>query len=897
MSNQTEWRWADPTGQQRLVREEDLRKALESGVIPANAPVWTRGWSAWKPAHDVPELSGKTVAPANGDVPPPPNFIVAAQDAFEGKAAPAPQGPAEPPPPPRYVPIAAQTQPQVPPAPGSDTKVDAPKPAPAPAPPRTITKPSMTATKQPVTLGTSGASKPPPLPTSASKPPPLPVKARKSSAPPPLPAAAKKKSIAPPPPAPAPAPVVKSPPAHLTRTAPSPGNARSAFKETQRPPAGVAPPSMELPPISQSRQTLQVAVAPPPMMPKLDPLPASAVAVPPASLSYEPPKEPPSKFPTLMMFGEDTVPNAGPPAASHEEAPPIVVPPPEPSSVTHAVTRPPPWGEGAVGIDIPKSPPVPGARESEAPRPMELSSSDLTSEARIEVVKAQPLIAAERPRTMAGLGPDTLAHNRAALEKAQQSPPPAPLSQSDVAATTRRTAVKEEDARTDSSVPPPRVSPLAPAPRASGAKLHDLQQLARERAARASDAARHLYADIRERTRDKPRWFLPAIAGGSAFVVLILLVAGVKAAFGTSSSGSSAASSTASTSSSAIARTPGSSDSILPTPKTVARPITCKATGAPHDVAPKALIGSGVEVAAVGGQFALGFAVAPKEATLELLDATSLASASALHLRSNDPVRRVLALDASKAAVDSDRKGDKLQGRRTLRASPPIDVGAMDGGIAWAPHGTDKGVKLWSLTDAEAPVEALRGEALQSGGFAIAFRQSGAIHFGAFAGAPPAPLAGLGHAQGLGPQIGSPAIAVSGDHVMVAWADRASSAEPWGIRYVAFKVGEENVQAKSFSLPPGGLGEQAMSPGLTTLGAGRFLLVWTEGPVSSHQVRGVAFGDGGPVGDAFTASAEGMNAGQGQAAVIEGGRGVVAFLASSGKSFEVRAAPIQCAEK
>ena len=107
MSNQTEWRWADPTGQQRLVREDDLRKALESGTVPANAPVWTRGWSAWKPAHDVPELSGKTTpmtTPPNGDVPPPPNFIVAAQDAFEGKAAPVPAGPAEPPPPPRYVP-------------------------------------------------------------------------------------------------------------------------------------------------------------------------------------------------------------------------------------------------------------------------------------------------------------------------------------------------------------------------------------------------------------------------------------------------------------------------------------------------------------------------------------------------------------------------------------------------------------------------------------------------------------------------------------------------------------------------------------------------------------------------------------------------------------------------
>jgi len=67
--------------------------------------------------------------------------------------------------------------------------------------------------------------------------------------------------------------------------------------------------------------------------------------------------------------------------------------------------------------------------------------------------------------------------------------------------------------------------------------------------------------------------------------------------------------------------------------------------------------------------------------------------------------------------------------------------------------------------------------------------------------------------------------------------------------------------------------------------------------VSSHQVRAVAFGENGVVGDAFTASAEGVNAGQGQAAVLEGGRGVIAFLAGSGKSFEVAATPIQCVEK
>ena len=206
VSNQTEWRWADPTGQQRLVREDELRSAIASGVIPANAPVWTRGWTGWKPAHDVPELNGKTPPPpTNGDVPPPPNFIVDAQDAFEGKPKPAPAGPAEPPPPPRYVPLAA----------GSDTKVDAPV--------INLGSDAMIVSATPTQKATPAArpkTAPPPLPAKASQAPAM----KKSSAPPPLPPGARRAT-------PAAMAAVKPPVqsaaaqnlANLAKTAPSPG--------------------------------------------------------------------------------------------------------------------------------------------------------------------------------------------------------------------------------------------------------------------------------------------------------------------------------------------------------------------------------------------------------------------------------------------------------------------------------------------------------------------------------------------------------------------------------------------------------------------------------------------------------------------------------------------------
>jgi hypothetical protein len=87
-----------------------------------------------------------------------------------------------------------------------------------------------------------------------------------------------------------------------------------------------------------------------------------------------------------------------------------------------------------------------------------------------------------------------------------------------------------------------------------------------------------------------------------------------------------------------------------------------------------------------------------------------------------------------------------------------------------------------------------------------------------------------------------------------------------------------------------------MSPSVTPLANGSFLLVWTEGPMSGQQVRAqVLSPDGVPSGNAMTVSPSGVHAGQGQAAVLADGRGVIAFLASTGvNAFEVRAASIQC---
>src|SRR6188474_3552780 len=88
MSNDL-WRWADPNGQQRNVRLDELRAALAGGHIAPNTPVWKSGWTAWQPAHDVPELTSSALSAANGvvpNIPPPPLAMVAVQHEFESKS-------------------------------------------------------------------------------------------------------------------------------------------------------------------------------------------------------------------------------------------------------------------------------------------------------------------------------------------------------------------------------------------------------------------------------------------------------------------------------------------------------------------------------------------------------------------------------------------------------------------------------------------------------------------------------------------------------------------------------------------------------------------------------------------------------------------------------------------
>jgi len=358
----------------------------------------------------------------------------------------------------------------------------------------------------------------------------------------------------------------------------------------------------------------------------------------------------------------------------------------------------------------------------------------------------------------------------------------------------------------------------------------------------------------------------------------------------------------------AFSSRPAPSSLLVSNPAATSAPVpalsSCAVAGASHVIAPVAVVAAGVEARTFGDGVALGFAPADHEAVAVRLDLGSLATTGSGSVRSDEPIRRVRPMPAPKdtfgLAVDADASGDLVRGRRTLPLDPPLQAGAVGSDLVWTSLGGPPAGKLWSL-DGPEHLDALRGASEGSTGettTAIAFRRGNAIWVGVARGNKSlAPSGALSHIDGLGTTIGSPAVAIDEGVVLIAWADRASSDEPWRLRIARMKAGGPLGEPASFTPPPGGPGGHVMSPGLAAVPGGRFLLVWTEGPTSRQRVRGITLTlSGQPVGRPLEISNDGINSGQGQVAVTAspGARGVVAFLEATDHGFEVAATPIAC---
>jgi hypothetical protein len=400
----------------------------------------------------------------------------------------------------------------------------------------------------------------------------------------------------------------------------------------------------------------------------------------------------------------------------------------------------------------------------------------------------------------------------------------------------------------------------------------------------------------------RPTWFLPAVAasGLAVGIVAVALVVSVTRKRN-DAAGPGATLPSASAAPSAL-RSPEPTPSPAPAPAPAHALSPCVVSGSAHVLAPSAIVTAGVEVRALGGDVAIGFAPSDHQALGIWLEPTSLTASHTATAHSTDPIRRVTPLGSGTGpltlAVDVERKNDPVHGRRTVPLERPIQLGAANGSLVWTHPGGPVAGKLWPL-EGDSTVEALRAAVEGPPGgatTAIAFRRGGIVGIGTATGSAALVAKGdLGHVDGLGAAIGSPAVAMNDGVAVVAWSDRPSPSDPWRLRWVRFKAGDAPGEPITFTPPAGGKGDQAMSPGLAAIPGRRFLLVWTEGPTSRHDVRALTLSaDGAILGAPMNISSEGVNAGQGQASVTASGKGLVAFLESIDDGFQVLAAPIAC---
>jgi hypothetical protein len=418
---------------------------------------------------------------------------------------------------------------------------------------------------------------------------------------------------------------------------------------------------------------------------------------------------------------------------------------------------------------------------------------------------------------------------------------------------------------------------------------------------KSDSSLRGMLAYIRANPKD-PK--LTVALGGGA-VIVVGLLAGLAALSGAKSKG---ASSDDPSKSSGEAETAGSAQAVSASvaaavPKSAAsKAVTaCRLTGSPSRLAELASKDVPLEllVASSGDKARLGFATAVNAAQGVSIDLASLQVTPEFAKPPRERLRAVLPFgeDGPEYVAQLDGHADKVKAWRTISVDPPTVIGWSGTALAVsAKANRGEPTALWPL-DGPDPIDVIRAAHTADRGHAVVFRRHGAIYGGMISAdrAPQGELVKIGGAGAPpGSPVGTPTIAVNGQSVAVAFADRASSDEPWSIRIGTASLGSFPNTTTPFAVPPGGPGGATLAPALSGLPDGRWLLVWTEGSGGAHDVRGVTLGpDLATVGSAFSVSREGSNAGQG-AVALRAGRGLVAYLALTEEGYEVWGTGVDC---
>lgn len=325
----------------------------------------------------------------------------------------------------------------------------------------------------------------------------------------------------------------------------------------------------------------------------------------------------------------------------------------------------------------------------------------------------------------------------------------------------------------------------------------------------------------------------------------------------------------------------------------------CKFNRAPTRLEESAYVGVQAAFTRVPGssRIAVGFATGRTEARGITIDAESLDHDQIFRQTGRAPVESVVPVaKAGKLGFEITRnEAGALKSGVAVDDDPPFVIGLDDDGrLALERSGSNEQSILWTLDEGKITTPGVARAS--DGGYAVTFREggtSGKIRVGWLSDAAGAqgPLREVPVGEAF---VGTPSIGAGKTGAVVAFAARGSSDDAWRVKLSSASRGAVPASAKTFVLPEGGPGDNAISPRVASLSGDRWLLQWTEGRSGDREVRvQVLDRTLGPLSAPTRVSPEGENAGQG-ALWVDGSTVVSLFFVQGKKSHELWGASLSC---
>lgn len=398
--------------------------------------------------------------------------------------------------------------------------------------------------------------------------------------------------------------------------------------------------------------------------------------------------------------------------------------------------------------------------------------------------------------------------------------------------------------------------------------------------------------------REKRMRILIPVAGaaaGVAAVVMLGLVIMLVVADDTPSASSPAA---ASASTVAPAAVESAAPAAAPDPPPPSKPATACLYRGPRK---RLVIGASKDVplevwgARDERAVAVGFAARNLTALGFVLDPGTLSPQRSYSKKVGRAIHRVVPLRTGGSIsfeTNADDPSASVHNPLTVPTDPPLRLGTFKNALTIAAEGDAVPEILWQLPF-DVPVEAMRTSAIPGKGFGLVFRAKDALWLG-WVGENRKPAGDLHKIPGTGVKVGAPSIGWNGREALITFANLDRAGAAWNIRMARVPFGQASPPSFEWAVPQGGPGGAAIAPTVLGLDDGRWVVVWTEGKSGSRSVRVQTYdAEMLAVGDAFTVSRPGSNAGQGTAVVGSAG-GAVLYLAVVGDQYEVWGAGIDC---